>query len=118
MLHDDLQWYNLDRFLRNSTVSQYDDGQLAENNELPSVSFQTIPSSVTEVPGSRGPKHSGSVIVPISVPTLASTCNKEEEKFMDQSHYSVVRGDRWYVALRTPCRHIMHYTKPFTTEAA
>lgn len=40
---------------------------------LPSVSFQTIPSRVTEVPGSRGPRQSGSVMVPISVPTLAST---------------------------------------------
>ena len=39
----------------------------------PSVSCQTIPSRVTEVPGSSGPKQSGSVIVPISVPTLAST---------------------------------------------
>lgn len=39
-----------------------------------SVSCQTIPSRVTEEPGSIGPKHSGSVIVPVSVLTLASTC--------------------------------------------
>lgn len=33
----------------------------------PSVSCQTIPSRVTLVPGSHGPRHSGSVIVPILV---------------------------------------------------
>lgn len=39
----------------------------------PSVSCHTIPSSVTDVPGSHGPKQSGSVIVPTEVPTHAST---------------------------------------------
>lgn len=39
----------------------------------PSVSCQTIPSNVTEVPGSQGPKQSGSVIVPTEVPTQTST---------------------------------------------
>lgn len=39
----------------------------------PSVSCQTIPSNVTEVPGSQGPKQSGSVIVPTDVPTQTST---------------------------------------------
>lgn len=39
----------------------------------PSVSCHTIPSSVTEVPGSHGPKQSGSVIVPTDVPTHTST---------------------------------------------
>lgn len=38
----------------------------------PSVSCQTIPSKVTDVPGSQGPKQSGSVIVPIEVPTHTS----------------------------------------------
>lgn len=32
-----------------------------------------MPSSVTEVPGSHGPKQSGSVIVPTDVPTHTST---------------------------------------------
>lgn len=39
----------------------------------PSVSCHTIPSNVTEVPGSQGPKQSGSVIVPTEVPTQTST---------------------------------------------
>uniref|UniRef100_A0A1A9Z5A9 Uncharacterized protein n=1 Tax=Glossina pallidipes TaxID=7398 RepID=A0A1A9Z5A9_GLOPL len=39
----------------------------------PSVSCQTIPSNVTEVPGSQGPKQSGSVMVPTEVPTQIST---------------------------------------------
>ena len=34
----------------------------------PSVSCHTIPSKVTLVPGSQGPKQSGSVIVPTLVP--------------------------------------------------
>lgn len=38
----------------------------------PSVSCQTIPSRVTDVPGSQGPKHSGSVMVPTLVPTHTS----------------------------------------------
>lgn len=39
----------------------------------PSVSCHTIPSNVTDVPGSHGPKQSGSVIVPTDVPTHTST---------------------------------------------
>lgn len=39
----------------------------------PSVSCHTIPSKVTDVPGSHGPKWSGSVIVPTDVPTHTST---------------------------------------------
>lgn len=39
----------------------------------PSVSCHTIPSSVTDVPGSHGPRQSGSVIVPTDVPTQMST---------------------------------------------
>jgi hypothetical protein len=42
-------------------------------NTPPSVSCQTIPSKVTDVPGSHGPKQSGSVIVPMEVPTHIST---------------------------------------------
>lgn len=38
----------------------------------PSVSCQTMPSKVTLVPGSQGPKQSGSVIVPTLVPTQTS----------------------------------------------
>ena len=39
----------------------------------PSVSCQTMPSSVTAVPGSHGPRHSGSVMVDaLHVPTQAS----------------------------------------------
>jgi hypothetical protein len=41
-------------------------------NTPPSVSCHTIPSRVTDVPGSHGPKQSGSVIVPIDVPTQTS----------------------------------------------
>jgi len=41
---------------------------------LPSISFHTIPSKLTCVPGSHGPKQSGSVTVPtlMLVPTQAS----------------------------------------------
>lgn len=39
----------------------------------PSVSCHTMPSNVTDVPGSQGPKQSGSVIVPTDVPTQTST---------------------------------------------
>lgn len=45
----------------------------------PSVSCQTMPSSVTEVPGSQGPKQSGSVIVPTEVPIHMSTISLGEE---------------------------------------
>lgn len=47
-------------------------------NSPPSVSCQTMPSRVTDVPGSQGPKHSGSVIVPTLVPTHTSdmSCNE------------------------------------------
>lgn len=41
-------------------------------NSPPSVSCHTMPSSVTEVPGSQGPRQSGSVIVPTEVPTHTS----------------------------------------------
>ena len=43
-------------------------------NQLPpSVSCQTMPSRVTAVPGSQGPRHSGSVMVDaLHVPTQAS----------------------------------------------
>lgn len=48
----------------------------------PSVSCQTIPSNVTEVPGSQGPRQSGSVMVPTLVPTHTSalSCNKNIKK--------------------------------------
>lgn len=39
----------------------------------PSVSCQTMPSRVTLVPGSHGPRQSGSVIVPTLVPTHTSS---------------------------------------------
>jgi len=41
---------------------------------IPSISFHTIPSKLTCVPGSHGPKQSGSVTVPtlMLVPTQAS----------------------------------------------
>ena len=39
-----------------------------------------MPSRLTEVPGSKGPKQSGSVMVPISVPTLASTCKTRSQQ--------------------------------------
>lgn len=42
-------------------------------NTPPSVSCHTIPSNVTDVPGSQGPRQSGSVIVPIEVPMHTST---------------------------------------------
>lgn len=42
----------------------------------PSVSCQTIPSNVTDVPGSHGPRQSGSVIVPTDVPTQISTMSR------------------------------------------
>lgn len=42
----------------------------------PSVSCQTIPSNVTDVPGSHGPRQSGSVIVPTDVPTQMSTMSR------------------------------------------
>lgn len=35
-----------------------------------------MPSSVTDVPGSHGPKHSGSVIVPTDVPTHMSATSR------------------------------------------
>lgn len=44
----------------------------ASNNSPPSVSCHTMPSKVTEVPGSQGPKQSGSVMVPTDVPTHTS----------------------------------------------
>jgi hypothetical protein len=46
---------------------------MACENSLPlSVSCHTIPSNVTEVPGSQGPRQSGSVTVPTLVPTHTS----------------------------------------------
>lgn len=47
-------------------------GRSRGRHSPPSVSCQTIPSKVTEVPGSQGPKHSGSVMVPTLVPTHTS----------------------------------------------
>ena len=38
----------------------------------PSVSCHTMPSSVTLVPGSQGPKQSGSVMVPMLVEVAVS----------------------------------------------
>ncbi len=44
-----------------------------KRDKPPSVSCQTMPSSVTAVPGSHGPRHSGSVMVDaLQVPTQAS----------------------------------------------
>lgn len=45
----------------------------------PSVSCQTIPSKVTLVPGSQGPRQSGSVMVPMLVPmhTSETSYNKQ-----------------------------------------
>lgn len=39
-----------------------------------SVSCQTIPSSVTAVPGSHGPRQSGSVTVPTLQVSTATSC--------------------------------------------
>lgn len=48
-------------------------GKKAVRGSPPSVSCQTMPSSVTAVPGSHGPRHSGSVMVDaLHVPTQAS----------------------------------------------
>lgn len=46
----------------------------------PSVSCQTIPSKVTLVPGSQGPKQSGSVMVPTLVPTHTSVTSWKKSK--------------------------------------
>ena len=51
----------------------------------PSVSCHTMPSKVTAVPGSRGPRQSGSVIVPISVPTLASTYKRKKKNVISKT---------------------------------
>ena len=52
-------------------------------HHLPSVSFHTMPSNETVVPGSSGPKQSGSVMVAISVPVPTSTWNGEKNSFQN-----------------------------------
>ncbi|TGZ42266.1 hypothetical protein DBV15_07837 [Temnothorax longispinosus] len=71
----------------------------------PSVSCQTMPSRVTEVPGSQGPKHSGSVMVPTLVPTHTSdmSCNtkfderkktrRREDRGRSRTRIKVRRGE-------------------------
>lgn len=50
----------------------------------PSVSCQTMPSKVTAVPGSQGPRHSGSVIVEaLAVPTQASALETTSDDEQD-----------------------------------
>lgn len=50
-------------------------------NSPPSVSCHTMPSSVTDVPGSHGPRQSGSVIVPTDVPTHTSAVSWKKRYF-------------------------------------
>jgi len=64
----------------------------------PSVSCHTIPSKVTDVPGSHGPKQSGSVMVPIDVPMQTSTMSFEGSHFV-----FFIGGDETFVSSFVVC---------------
>lgn len=69
----------------------------ASNNSPPSVSCHTMPSSVTDVPGSQGPRQSGSVIVPTEVPTHTSAVswNKQRAIIRHCSHKNPNKRGLW-----------------------
>lgn len=90
-------------------------GSCARNSHSPpSVSCQTIPSKVTEVPGSQGPKHSGSVMVPTLVPTHTSDMSC---KFIGELCIDARERDKFRNARDRSPHPVQPFRIPFATTA-